>query len=175
VTYRLPGKTTEADSKAVFFTAVDERPTKDVMGSGAQREFGETQSVLSFAVAEGGGKGVEVGIFEVPVLVKEAFRRRLEQAGILILPDRGPGQIELCVAVRDFFLDLAERKWLFRMSYEARLLKDGKVLATQTISGNGERMKIFGKDQADEVVSEVFTDTLNQLNVGRLLDQARLL
>jgi len=66
-------------------------------------------------------------------------------------------------------LDLVDRKWLFAMSFEARLIKEGRVLSSQTISGNAERLKIYGYGQADEVVTEVFTDTLNQFNPDRLL------
>jgi hypothetical protein len=152
----------------------DERSDKAIMGVGARNEFGGSSSVLSLAVARGEGGGVEIGIFDLSPFFKEAFRRRLESAGMHLTGDRKPGQVELTVAIQEFSLDLVDRKWLFRMGYEARLGKDGKALSTQKFSGNAERLKIFGRDQAEQLVGEVFTDMLNQMDVSRLFQQAGL-
>jgi hypothetical protein len=60
------------------------------------------------------------------------------------------------------------------MAYEARLSKDGKVLARQIVSGEGERMKIMGREQADIILGEVFTDLVNRVDLDRLFREAGL-
>jgi hypothetical protein len=43
------------------------------------------------------------------------------------------------------------------------------------ISGQGERVKLVGKGDADKVMGEVFEDLVNRLDLPRLFQQARLL
>jgi hypothetical protein len=174
VVYRLPAKTDAWASRPVSFTVLDERPDKTILGAGAQNELGGSSSVLSLAVARGEGREVEIGIFDLSPFFREAFKKRLEYAGIQLSTDGKTGQLELRVAIQEFNLDLVDRKWLFRMGYEARLGKDGNVLSMQKFRGNAERLKIFGRDQAEQLVGEVFTDMLNQMDVSRLFQQAGL-
>jgi hypothetical protein len=61
------------------------------------------------------------------------------------------------------------------MRYEARLIKDGRVLATQDISGETEQYKIVGTKGADQAIGGLLTDAVNRLDVAKLLEQARLL
>ena len=173
VTYRLPPATGETTRPMpVYLTVQDERRSEEIMGIGARRDFGGTPVSLSLAVKRGEEEGHGVGVFELPMLLREGFLRRIEQAGLDVTSERVSGQPEISIVLREFLLDLVDRKWRFAMGYEARLVKDGKVLSSQTISGNGERLKVYGHKQADQVVTEVFTDTLNQFNPGRLLQRA---
>jgi hypothetical protein len=57
------------------------------------------------------------------------------------------------------------------MAYEARLMKEGELRTKQMKSGEGERLKLLGRKEADTVVGETFTDMVNQLNVERLFQQ----
>ncbi|MEW6666595.1 MAG: hypothetical protein AB1512_15420 [Thermodesulfobacteriota bacterium] len=173
LTYRLPTGKSETSGRRIALGIEDERRARAILGAGAMEEFGSTET-FSFALAEGRGAASSLGIYDYPQLVKEAFKRRLEHAGIGIVSGGERAEAEISIGIREFFLDLVNRKWHFRMAYEARLIKNGRILATQNISGEGERMKIFGRDQAEELVGEIFTDTLNQLNPRRLLDQAGL-
>ncbi len=60
------------------------------------------------------------------------------------------------------------------MDYEAKLVKDRKELAKQMISGQGERLKLVGRRQADIILGEIFTDLVNKANMSRLFRQAGL-
>jgi hypothetical protein len=60
------------------------------------------------------------------------------------------------------------------MSYEAKLIKDGTVLAAQIIEGEAERVKVMGRKEADTVTGEIFTDMVNRLDLSRLFQQAQL-
>lgn len=174
VTYRIPQKAVQYKGTPVFLTIEDVLKGREIMGSGARKDFEGAAVSIALAVKRGDEEEHGVGVFELPMLLREGFKRRIEQAGLEVSSERRAGIAEISILLKDFFLDLAERKWRFAMSYEARLVKDGKVLASQTISGNGERLKIYGHKQADEVVTEVFSDTLNQFDPERLLRQAGL-
>ena len=56
--------------------------------------------------------------------------------------------------------------------YEARLLKEDRLLAEQTISGDAERIKAFGIGDAEKVLGDIFSDSVNRLNVRKLFEQA---
>jgi len=78
------------------------------------------------------------------------------------------------IDLKKFFLDLVDRKWVAEISYEARLIKNNKLLATETISGNAERFKMFPQSDAEKVLGEIFTDVVNKLDFGKLFQQAEL-
>jgi hypothetical protein len=172
VTYRLPTTPGKVQPTPVHLSVQDERQSDELMGRGARKDFGGIPVSMALNVKRGEEEVHGVGVFELPMLLKEGFARRIEQAGFDVSSERRSGQAEISILLKEFFLDLVDRKWRFAMAYEARLVKDGKVLSSQTISGSAERLKIFGHKQADEVVAEVFTDTLNQFNPGRLLQLA---
>jgi hypothetical protein len=174
VTYGLPSKAGEYSGTPVFLTVQDNQPTREILGSGARKDFGGAPVSLALAVRRGAEEAHGVGVFDLPMLLREGFKRRIEHAGLEVSPERRAGVAEISILLKDFFLDLVDRKWRFVMAYEARLVKDGKVLSSQTINGNAERLKIYGHKQADEVVAEVFTDTLNQFDPNRLLRRAGL-
>jgi hypothetical protein len=46
------------------------------------------------------------------------------------------------------------------------------MLKNQTISGDAERLRIAGNSQADTVMSEIFTDVINNLDLGELFRYA---
>jgi hypothetical protein len=60
------------------------------------------------------------------------------------------------------------------MSCEVRLIRSGSTLSWQKVSGQAERLKLIGREQADQVAGEVFSDTMNQLDMTRLFQQANL-
>lgn len=171
--YRLPAKTQEL-GRAACLSVEDDRSSRESFGPGARREFGGPDASISLTISRGGGEGQTLGIYEVPALMREAFGRRLQQAGVRVLPDRRPGELEISFQLKTFHLDLVDRKWLFEMGYDARLLREGKVLTTQSIHGKGERLRIFGTKQAEDLLTEVFTDALNQFDAARLFRQAGL-
>jgi hypothetical protein len=173
LTYRLPSGKSEMTGRRVTLAIEDERRARSILGAGAMEEFGSPETI-SFSIAEEGRPASSLGIYDYPQLLREAFKRRLEHDGIMVASGGEHVEAQISVVIKDLFLDLVNRTWQFRMGYEARLIKNGQILATQSVSGEGERMKIFGRDQAEEVVGEVFTDTLNKLNPRRLLVQAGL-
>jgi hypothetical protein len=174
VNYRLPLGSASLKGQKVSLDLEDVRPAKDMIGRGARDDFGNFSGNISLAVARGAGTGVRMGVYETPSLFREAFQKRLENAGAEVLPIKEKGVPDLTLIIKKFLLDLVDRRWTVEMAYEARLSKDGKVLARQIVSGEGERMKIMGREQADIILGEVFTDLVNRVDLDRLFREAGL-
>ena len=174
VNYRLPPKSDELKGKRVFLGFEDTRTTKDILGRGAQKEFIGFSGNVSFSLARDKEKGFRMGSYDIPSLFMETFKRRLKILGIEVLPEKKGGQTGVVIVLEDFLLDLIGRKWVATMGYEARLVKDEKVLAKQMISGQAERLRLMGRGQADVVMGDIFTDLVNRLDLGKLFQQAGL-
>jgi hypothetical protein len=115
-----------------------------------------------------------VGAFDLPSLFKTAFSRRLENMGIEVLTEPEKTEPVIEIDLQNFLLDLVDRKWVAEISYEVRLIKDNKLLARETISGNAERLKMLSQSDAEKVLGEIFTDVVNKVDFRKLFQQADL-
>lgn len=175
VLYRLPRNSTQFSGREVYFVLEDARPSRNILGEGARREIKHFPGNIIYSIAKYQHAGFRLGPYQVEKMVKDGFKRRFENMGFRVLTAPGTSAPQLTIVLQEFSLDFLSRKWLARMKYEARLLDNGKLLATQSISAQTERYKVVGKKGADEALGEVFSDALNRLNVGRLFEQGRLL
>ena len=169
---RLPAKATALEGKKVFLVVEDERKTKDFAGRGVKREFDNFSESIAYSVKKGTEPGLKMGLYDVSSLVREAFRLRVGNEGAESVPDKTAGQVELVFVLQEFSLDLVDRNWKVRLAYEVRLVKDGAVLAKQFATGEAERLKILGTEQADTVVGDLFTDVMNRINLVNLFRDA---
>src|SRR5512136_632289 len=157
---RLPAKGSTLVGKKVFLSVDDERKTKDFAGRGVKREFDNFSESIAYSVKKGTEPPLKLGLYDAPSLVKEAFRLRVENEGVEIVPEKKAGQVELVFALQEFSLDLVDRTWKVRLGYEVRLVRDGAFLAKQFTTGEAERLKILGTEQADAVVGDLFADVM---------------
>ena len=171
---RLPAKANALEGRKVFLAVEDERKTKEFAGRGVKREFDSFSETLSYSVRKGTEPPLKLGLYDAPSLVKEAFRLRIENEGVEIVPEKKASQVELVFVLQEFSLDLINRTWKVRLGYEARLVKNGAVLSKQFATGEAERLKIIGTEQADAVVGDLFADVMNRLNVAKLFRDAGL-
>ncbi|MCU0594291.1 MAG: hypothetical protein MUC98_02350 [Desulfobacterota bacterium] len=169
---RVPAKDSALAGKKAFLSVEDERKTKEFAGPGVKREFDRFSETLAYSVQKGTEPALKHGLYDVPSLVKEAFRARVESEGVEILTERKAGQMELVFALQDFSLDLVGRNWKTKFGYEVRLMKNGNLLAKQFANGEAERLKLMGTEQADAVVGDLFSDVMNRMNVAKLFKDA---
>lgn len=174
VQYTLPPQSDQLKGRAVWLSIEDQRGDKSILGKGANEEFKGFSNSVSLSVAQTGQKGSSVGIFQVPALMREAFERRLARSGVKVLPDKTAGAPILVIVVKKFSLDRVGRDWLGKISYEAKLTGERGAVATQFVNGEAERYELVGRDKADTVMGEIFTDMVNALNLPRLFEQAGL-
>ena len=174
VLYKLPAPSNDLKGKKVFLAVEDVRKTKELFGEGAKQQFRNYIGNISLSVARYNETGFKIGPFPLPAMVKEGFKKRLENAGIEVLSERSHGEPQLLIVINRFILDLVDRTWIAKMSYEAKLMKEGTILAAQIIEGEAERVKVIGRKEADTVTGEMFTDMVNRLDLLRLFRQAKL-
>lgn len=175
VNYRLPPKSDGLQGREVYLLVEDARETKKILGPAAQRDFrGFTGNVTLSVARDNEDQGFQIGVFEPPALMKEGMKKRLKNLGMQVTAQERSGEPELLILLHDFALDVKGQKWVAKMGYEARLMKDGEVLSRQIINGKAERLKLIGTSGADALMGEVFTDMVNRLNVVGLYEQAHL-
>ncbi len=172
VNYGLPPKADELKGKKIFLSLVDNRAGKDILGEGARKEFKNFSGNISLSLARGKDEGFKVGLYDLSSHFMEVFKIRLQNLGAEVVPERKKGDVEMAIVLKEFLLDLIDRKWTVTVGYEVRLVKNKKVLAKRTISSQGERLKLVGLRQADTVLSEIFTEMINKLDAKRFLEQA---
>ena len=174
VLYRLPPEKTELKDLKIFLSFEDQRTDKDFLGAGAKADYKNFSENFSFSVATGTEKGFRIGVYDLPSLIMETFKRRLEYSGLTVLKEVGGEDAEMVIVLKEFLLDKVDWNWVFKMSYKAELKKEGRMLTKQTFAGQAERFKLVGTKEADTVVGETYTELVNQLNVQRLFQQGGL-
>ncbi|NQT68109.1 MAG: hypothetical protein HQ552_00845, partial [Desulfobacteraceae bacterium] len=133
--------------------------------------FKHCTGLFSLSVNQG-KKPFVAGAFDLTSLFKETFKRRFENSGLDVVTQQEKTIPVLEIVIKEFRLDLVDRKWVTGISYEARLLKGDLLLVTKTISGDAERLKVIGQRDAEKVLGEMFTEIVNQLDFHKLLEQA---
>jgi hypothetical protein len=171
VNYRLPVASDDLKGKRVFLECRDIRSDKTIFGQKAKAEFKHFTGLFALSVHQG-KKPFVAGAFDLPSLFKEAFKRRFENSGLEVLTHHEKTIPVLEIDIKEFRLDLVDRKWVAEIRYEARLLKGDLLLVTKTISGEAERLKVIGQGDAEKVLGDIFTDIVNRLDFHKLLEQA---
>ena len=175
VTYGLPMRSDQLGGKKVFIGFEDARKSKDLIGKGAQEQYKNFSGNITLYFARGDEEGFRLGVYHIPALFKAVFKERLEYMGAEVVSEKKESETEMMIVLKDLVLDLVGRDWVVTMDYEAKLMKDGEFLASQTMSGQGERIKVLGRRDADKVMGEIFTDVVNRLDVPKLFQQAGLI
>ncbi len=174
VNYRLPLSSYDLKGKKVFLEIKDMRSDKAIFGEKAKTKFKSFTGLFLFSISKGEKKDYVVGAFYLPSLFEAAFSRRLENMGIEILTEQKETEPVIEIDLKKFLLDLADRKWVAEISYEARLIKENRLLARETISGNAKRYKLLSQGDVEKVLGEIFTDLVNNLDFRKLFQQAEL-
>lgn len=172
VTYKTMPKSNVLEGKEIYFRFIDKRSDKNIIGKGAKELYKNFSGNINFIELKGEKDKSPVKIYDVESLFKNAFAIYLENMGLKLLPDPKGGIPELVIKLYDFVLDLSGRKWTAMITLEAEFIQDGNVL-TRKFKGKAEKYRISGIKQAHQVMSEAFTDTVNQLDVSRLFNNIR--
>ncbi len=171
--YQLPSQSNALDGKKVILAVSDMRTKKTLLTENARTSLKDFNGTFSLVVLSEDGSGNLVGAYDLASLLMEVFQRRLKNAGVQTEAVADSALPELKIEITEFQLDYAHRKWITRMNYQASLLDNGRLLSKESVSGEAERLKVLGKSDAEKLLSELLSDTVNKLNLARLLEQAR--
>ena len=168
--YSLPQEGKAPSGKQVYVLVKDLRTDKRILGMGARKAFPEASEDIALFLAKGKGEGVRQGIYTPSDLLKEAFESRLRQKGIEVASDKS-SPIGVSLSLKSFLLDRVDRKWLAKMTCGVELLKEDRVVYSETLSGDAERYELVGKEQAEVILGEIFSEVLNRLDVDKMFEK----
>lgn len=174
VDYRLPPTDASLIGRTVFIETRDDRTDKEIFNQRAKDEFPHFTGFFSLRLQSPDGQSTALGAYDVPELFETAIARRLEKMDVATAAERTPDIPVFQVRLEQFTIKLIGRKWTADIRYEASLTRDGRLIAREVVSGSAERMKIMGRGGAEKVISEIFAEMINRLNIERLFQQAKL-
>lgn len=175
VDYELPLASQQLKGKNVQLWVEDKRETKVIMSPNARQQFKSFKDRYSLAWIMPNTERVLVGEHDLKLLFKTAFEKRLNLLGASIDTERNSHAPLLEVALESFAIDYKGRKWIADVGYRASLTKQGHPVTSERIRGSAERVRIIGRKGADMVVSDIFTDAVNRLDISKLFKNARLI
>ena len=174
VNYRLPLSSYDLKGEKVFLEIKDVRSDNTVFGEKAKTKFKNFTGLFIFSLSTTEKENYVVGALDLASLFETAFSRRIETMGIEILTEHKETEPVIEIDLQNFFLDLADGKWVAQISYEARLIKENRLIARETISANAKRYKWISQTDVEKVLEEIFTDVINNLDLRKMFQQAEL-
>jgi len=174
VQYQLPALAGGPIPRSVVVVFEDARKNRAFLTPSAREELEGFSDVYALTVSKP-GRGNELrGAYPLGPLFTEILRYRLEDSGVKVMPPGANADAELNVVLNEFQLDFGDRKWSASVAYEARLLKNGTLLSMQAVTGSAERVMFMKKADAEKVVGELVSDTINQMDLTGLFKRAGL-
>ncbi len=169
VKYQLPPQAVESKEIKVALTVKDIRENPGIATKSAKMALKNFTEHFALIVAQENKKDRLVGAFSLSSMIREIFKHRLENAGVVVAAEEDPSTPLVEIVLKEFKIDLQNRKWIITMNYQANLVKQDRIVAGQTITGTAERMRVVGSKDAEIIVGELVTDVANKLNVKELL------
>jgi ABC-type uncharacterized transport system auxiliary subunit len=173
VHYQLPSPSNTLEGQEVSLLITDIRENKALLSASAKKSLREFNETYSLVVLKEDGSGNLLGVYEIEALFLEIFKQRLNNLGMQVPPPANKAEYELEIRLKEFKLDLAGRKWIINMSYQANLSKNGRLLAMESVNGSAERLKVMGESDAEKLLGELLTDMVNKLGLAKLFQKAQ--
>ena len=173
VQYQLPSSSTALAGQRILLAVFDRRNDDSFLSSNAKKSIKDFNGTYSLVVLRDDGSGNLIGAYDLNSLLREIFRQRLKNEGIAVIAIADNADAGLEIELKEFKLDIIDRKWVLRMSYQAGLSKNSILIAKESVNGSAERLKVMGKSDAEKILGELVTDMVNKLDVAKLLQQAR--
>ena len=168
VQYQLPSPSSTLEGKKVNLAVSDMRGEKAFLTENAGKSLKNFNETFSLVVLAEDGSGNLAGVYDIVPLFTEVFQQRLKNEGIQVAAVADDAIPELKIEITEFQLDLASRKWVVSINYQASLLDSGGLLSKESVSGEAERLKVTGKSDAEKILTELLSDMVNKLNLVRL-------
>lgn len=172
VRYQLPSSAPDLAAKQVILEAVDQRSRADIFGPTMRQTFRHFTGNFALRVAQGDERGVLLGPVNLTGLFREAMTKRLNASGVQVVDSTAISAPRMRVILTRFALDHNSTKWTAEIDYRVELAGADSRQASQTISATEERLRLPGSRDAERVISDVFTVTINRLDLVKLFADA---
>ena len=174
VRYQLTPSSKALQGQEVYLKVADTRTDTRVFDATAQKEFEGFNGGFALVLAYGDEKGLVDGTYDLQTLFQEALRHKLQNTGAKVVDAPRDGIPTMQVDLREFLLSLQKNKWVATISYKVSLSGDPNTTVSDTVSGSAERVKVMGSGAAEKVLGEIFSDSLNRLDLVSLFAKAGL-
>jgi hypothetical protein len=174
VDYRLPAPADTLTGRAVFVKTADLRGDTEIFNERAKKKFDHFTGLFSLSVEMPEDQQKVLGAYELPMLFEVALKQRLQKLGVGAADTPSPSVPVFQININQFRINLIGQKWMADISYEASLSQGAQLVAREVVTGSAERIKVIGSGGAEKVIGEIFTEMINQLNIERLFQQAKL-
>ncbi len=175
VDYKVPAASQQLNGQTFQLRIEDQRDTKEILTPKAAHQFKAFKDRFSLAWIMADKERVLAGEHDVLALFKTAFQKRMALLGTDPINQGSFQAPVLAISLEEFTIDLKDHKWIADVGYRATLTKEGHIYAKERIRGNAERVKVIGRKGADLVISEIFTDVVNRLDILELFRKAELI
>jgi len=169
IKYQLPPQPVERKEMRVALAVKDIRENPSIATKSARMALKNFTGHFALIVTQENTNDKLVGAFSLDSMIKEIFKHRLENAGIVVAAEEDPATPLVEIVLKEFKLDLQNRKWIITMNYQANLVKEDIIVTGQTITGSAERLRVVGSKDAEIIVGELVTEVANKLNLNDLL------
>jgi|AMWB02.1.fsa_nt_gi hypothetical protein len=174
VDYQLPRSDYKLDGSRVRMQIEDQRKSRQLLTPEAAAEFEAFNDRYNLAWIQPDKTRQRAGNFDLEEMFSETFRKRLEMLGVHVMRSSLSSAPLFRVEIIETQIDLKDRNWSAQMSCRVTLEGDGGRSAHQEVIGTAQRPKILGRKGADTVLSEIFSDVINRIDIERLFEQAGL-
>ena len=169
VNYQLPTESVELKDIRVVLTVKDIREDTRIVTPSAQKALKNFTGHFALIVAQKNTEDRLVGAFSLSSMIREIFYQRLKNAGVQVVTEEDIGVPTVEIVLKEFKLDLANRKWFITMNYQANLIKQNRVVAGEKITGSAERLRVISGKNAEIIIGELVSDVVNRLNLNEFL------
>jgi hypothetical protein len=175
VDYTIPTATQHLDDQSVRLRIDDQREDRKIMSPSAAAKFQAFNDRYSLAWVTPDKGRILAGEHDLAALFQKAFAKRLALMGAITAPESNFQNPELAISLESFTIDLQGQKWVAEVAYSASLTQEGHPVTKEQIRGNAERIRIVGRKGADMVISDIFTEVVNRLDMVTLFRKAELI
>jgi len=169
VNYQLPTESVDLKDNRVVLTVKDIREDTRIVTPSAKKALKDFTGHFALIVAQKNKKDKLVGAFSLSSMTREIFYQRLKNADVQVVTEEDIGVPIVEIVLKEFKLDLVNRKWVITMSYQANLIKENRVIGGEKITGSAERLRIISGKNAEKIIGELVTDVVNRLNLNEFL------
>lgn len=171
VKYDLTESAVDLKGQTVFLKILDERDSVDFLSQKARNEFDLWDGRFALYHTPKKPKG-NVETYPLTGLIEAVMKMRLENMGITVVEEKMDGTPLFELTLNKFFLDLNDRTWVSDFSYTVKLTLDNQKTGREIVSGQAERTKIMGRGAGEILVGDIFTESINKLNIEKLFKNA---
>lgn len=172
VRYQLPQPAASLAGRQAALEVVDQRSRGDIFGPTMRETFRHFTGNFALRVAQGDERGVLLGPVDLTGLFRKAMMERLDAAGVKVVDGASLDAPRMRVILTRFLLDHDLTRWIAQVDYRVELSGPDARRATQNISATEERLRLPGSRDAERVLSDVFTVTINRLDLAKLFADA---